>query len=734
MTILAACGGGGGGEPARTVTTVTVSSPTATPKQGDTVQLTAVARDQFGEVMPGTTASWSSSAPAVATVSATGLLQALAGGSVTVTATINGVPGTLALIVTPRVTTTVTVGSPAASPSVGETVQLTVVARDQFGVVIQGRPATWSTSDAKAATISPTGLLQAVTPGAVVATATIDGVPGSLTLTVVPGTVASVTVSAPTLTPKVGDSVQLTAVARDPFGNIVPGVTATWTSSDPAVASVTQDGLVRALKKGTATVTATVNDVRGALDLAVTPATCPAAAGDTDTTFATNGMYVYPRSSTSAVGTRQIVVLSSGRLLALGGIGGGPTDGSSYQSSVSFALTSAGVLDTSFGQDGLLPDATTNAHEFLTAEELPSGSLILGSQVLGCRSPNSCSVDDPGPTYRVQRYLFNGTLDSSFGLAGTESKPSHTGNAAIWADGSVAGLGIAYSNAFYPPLHYYRFDAVVLDASGQPDPALGERFLTQMIRCNPSGTADLPGIRVPVVQKSSGDRIIFAHGSCMLQLERDGTPDATFGSGGLSDVDNAGLLVAQAIVLKDGSVLTFSLLADRSSYRVVKRLANGAPDPSFGTGGVIAKMTLPFTPILNYFTPNSRGFPAIDNQDRVLIAGYRTDAETGLPTNYLARFDAQMNLDTSFGSAGSGLATVGNPALGIFTPLTAAIDDMGRIVVAGRLWSGTSDDPYGARYAEAVTRLQGDPVSVAMPPSGGGCFSVRKQRVDLPRM
>ena len=143
MTVLAACGGGGGGgEPERTVTTVTVSSPTLTPKQGDTVQLTAVARDQFGEAMSGIPASWSSSAPSVATVSSTGLLQALAGGSVTATATISGVPGSLTLTITPRVTTTVTVSSPTASPTVSDTVQLTVVARDQFGDVLAGKTAT----------------------------------------------------------------------------------------------------------------------------------------------------------------------------------------------------------------------------------------------------------------------------------------------------------------------------------------------------------------------------------------------------------------------------------------------------------------------------------------------------------------------------------------------------------------------------------------------------------------
>ena len=268
LGFVAACGGGGGGgEPVRTVTTVTVSSPTSTPKQGDTVQLTAVARDQFGDVVPGTTATWSSSSTSVATVSATGLLQALAGGTVTVTATVSNVPGTLALTITPRVTTTVTVGSPTASLAVGEKVQLTVVARDQFGDVVPGKTATWSTSDAAVATISTTGLLQALVPGAVVATATIDGVPGSLTLMVVPATVASVTVSAPTLTPKEGDTVQLTAVAHDAFGNIVPGVTATWSVSDATLAGVSATGLLQTYATGIVQATATVAGVTGTVSL-----------------------------------------------------------------------------------------------------------------------------------------------------------------------------------------------------------------------------------------------------------------------------------------------------------------------------------------------------------------------------------------------------------------------------------------------------------------------------------
>ena len=102
LGLVAACGGGGGGgEPVRTVTTVTVSSPTSTPKQGDTVQLTAVARDQFGDVLSGRTAAWSTSDAKVATISSTGLLQAVAPGAVVATATIDGLPGSLPLTVVP---------------------------------------------------------------------------------------------------------------------------------------------------------------------------------------------------------------------------------------------------------------------------------------------------------------------------------------------------------------------------------------------------------------------------------------------------------------------------------------------------------------------------------------------------------------------------------------------------------------------------------------------------------
>ena len=59
---------------------VTISSPTISPKEGDTLQLTAVARDATGQILAGLPVTWSSLGPGIATVSPTGLLQVLADG------------------------------------------------------------------------------------------------------------------------------------------------------------------------------------------------------------------------------------------------------------------------------------------------------------------------------------------------------------------------------------------------------------------------------------------------------------------------------------------------------------------------------------------------------------------------------------------------------------------------------------------------------------------------------
>ena len=69
--------------------------------------------------------------------------------------------------------------------------------------------------------------------------------------------VQRVTVAPSTSTREVGQTVQLTATALDKKGSVVSGVTFTWGSSAPSVATVNASGLVTAVAAGMATITAT---------------------------------------------------------------------------------------------------------------------------------------------------------------------------------------------------------------------------------------------------------------------------------------------------------------------------------------------------------------------------------------------------------------------------------------------------------------------------------------------
>jgi hypothetical protein len=99
---LAACGSDTG--PAATVASVTVS-PAATPvAAGSTIQLTATPKDANGVALTGRPVTWSTNAPAIATVDANGLVNGKVPGTARITATSEGKGGSS--------TVTVTAGAP----------------------------------------------------------------------------------------------------------------------------------------------------------------------------------------------------------------------------------------------------------------------------------------------------------------------------------------------------------------------------------------------------------------------------------------------------------------------------------------------------------------------------------------------------------------------------------------------------------------------------------------------
>jgi hypothetical protein len=89
-----------GEPPAPAVSLVSVSPSSTSIQVGDSIRLTATAKAADGATVSGLTFAWTSSNPGVATVTSAGVVRGLVAGSVTVTASAQGVSGRAAVAVT----------------------------------------------------------------------------------------------------------------------------------------------------------------------------------------------------------------------------------------------------------------------------------------------------------------------------------------------------------------------------------------------------------------------------------------------------------------------------------------------------------------------------------------------------------------------------------------------------------------------------------------------------------
>ena len=165
----------------------------------------------------------------------------------------------------------VTVDAGTGQVVAGGTLQLTATPRDPNNAPIEGRTATWSTSDATRATVSSAGVVTGVGAGDVTITATVDGKTGSTVVTVLAATnVATMELSPRTTTVLKDSSVTLTAVVRDAAGNPIAGRTITWTVEKTAIVEVNSAGVVKALALGTSKVYATSQTQKDSATITVT--------------------------------------------------------------------------------------------------------------------------------------------------------------------------------------------------------------------------------------------------------------------------------------------------------------------------------------------------------------------------------------------------------------------------------------------------------------------------------
>lgn len=152
---------------------------------GGTKQLQASPRTSTGILVPGKSVAWSSGNSGVASVSAAGLVTGVSTGPVTITATVDGIAGSVVMDVRLVPVAAVEVTAGATTIDAGATTTVQAVARDSVGGVLTGRSVAWSSSNPAAATVSAAGVVTGVGGGTTTISATIDGTMGSVQITVV---------------------------------------------------------------------------------------------------------------------------------------------------------------------------------------------------------------------------------------------------------------------------------------------------------------------------------------------------------------------------------------------------------------------------------------------------------------------------------------------------------------------------------------------------------------------
>ena len=243
------------------VASITLNITEKTLEEGETVNLTA-------SVLPANASNkslaWTSSDENVATVDANGLVTAVKEGTATITAKANdgsNVSAKCTIKVKAPVVLVegITLNATEQTLTVGETFALTAGVAPENAT---NKSLAWASSDENVATVDANGLVTAVKEGTATITAkATDGsnVSASCTINVNAAIVLveGITLNATEQSLTVGETFALTAsVAPENATN----KSLAWTSSDENVATVDANGLVTAVKEGTATITAKAND------------------------------------------------------------------------------------------------------------------------------------------------------------------------------------------------------------------------------------------------------------------------------------------------------------------------------------------------------------------------------------------------------------------------------------------------------------------------------------------
>jgi uncharacterized delta-60 repeat protein len=197
-------------------------------------------------------------------------------------------------------------------------------------------------------------------------------------------------------------------------------------------------------------------------------------------------------------------------------------------------------------------------------------------------------------------------------------------------------------------------------------------------------TADLVDGAHDMALQADG-RIVIINEFDVTRFSADGSPDASFGSGGRVHIDFPGTLdrLRALAIQDDGRIIIAGLtwFGNNADVAVARLNSNGSPDATFGTNGMI--------------TTDSHGFgddaaDVLVQPDGYIVVGGISVQPGGDSDFALFRYTPDGDLDAGFGTGGIATINVGGRA---DIAHAIALQQDGRLLITGRVADSGGADP-----------------------------------------
>ncbi|MEO6445781.1 MAG: Ig-like domain-containing protein [Gemmatimonadaceae bacterium] len=186
-------------------------------------------------------------------------------------------PTLLTPLVTPDLAPALATASRVSTPvtlAVGDSLDIKLTSALAQYAVRDGKEMTWSSSAASVATVSPQGIVRGVKLGSSMVVLKVLKMVDSIPVTVA-GAVPSLTASASQSSIPVGQTAQISVVAKDKYGVVIANPPLSFSSSNTASATASGTGLVTGIGAGSPKITVTSGSVSTTVPITITSGSPP---------------------------------------------------------------------------------------------------------------------------------------------------------------------------------------------------------------------------------------------------------------------------------------------------------------------------------------------------------------------------------------------------------------------------------------------------------------------------